>query len=140
MSRSLLIILISFISVSCFSQKKELKKHVKELETFLNEHIPSGAANVEGYKLRVNGCDLDKETFIKGDHIEHHKVYDLKDALITTQHFEFGDALSDSTGIHSEYWDVDIDDKWILSGFSTWEEAQKLVVLITEVQEVCNYE
>ncbi len=105
----------------------------------MNAHIPSGASNVEGYKLRANGCDLDKETYIKGDHLEHHKVYDLREALITIQHFAVGDASDEPNIDHSEYWDVDIDDKWILSGFIEITEAQTMVLMLIDIQKVCDY-
>lgn len=104
----------------------------------MNTHVPSGASNVGGYKLRANGCDLDNETYIKGDNVEHHKVYDLRTAEIALQHFAIGDESGEATILHSEYWNVNIDNKWILSGFTDLIEAQTMMLLLIDIQKVCN--
>lgn len=123
-----------FISLTVSAQSS-LKADIKALEAFMNKHIPAGHVSVTGYTINIEGCLLAKETLVDGGD-NHTVLYQLKDAEFTSERHTLNREEAKMYGFKT-YWDVNIDDQWILSEMPVQKDVQELIGLLETIQSEC---
>lgn len=131
--KSTICLLFSIISFPGNTQKAETIVYLKELESFMNQHIPEGHVSVTGYEITLKNGILDKYTLVDGGE-SHHKMYSLKNATFQLDHNKFVGEEIEIYGF-SNYWDVEIDHQWILSEIQKKEDAKYMISLLKKIQE-----
>ena len=124
---SLLLILIPSVGIS-----QSTKKQLREIEDFMENHIPYNHSGVTGYVITLDEETLTKETLVD-DGSSHLSRFDLK-TQVTLEMHRIDDEAAEVYGF-KDYWEVYIGGRWLHTELLTEREALKLVMMLKNLQD-----
>jgi hypothetical protein len=129
----IILIFVPLLLSSQWTEKPKLNKKLKELETFMSNHIPNGHSSVSGYELTLNGTVLNKKTVLMGGD-SHSKSFELYNSYITHRRVEMTKRDAEFFG-YDEYWEVSIDGSWLHTELLKEKHALIMVEMLKDIQK-----